>query len=117
MELSTSTSVTSLREKMSAKPSIDKTPIYLDPFWSEAEEPYGGSILRAETDPAVTPSYYKKGNLECYDVQKASMGLTKYQGYLEGCVQKYLWRWEEKNGKQDLKKALEYLVKLIETLE
>jgi hypothetical protein len=64
----------------------------------------------------VKPTYYRKNGLECYDVQLASMGLTKYQGYLEGCAQKYLWRWEEKNGKQDLEKAVEYLSKLLETL-
>jgi hypothetical protein len=45
------------------------------------------------------------------------MGMVKYQGYLEGCAQKYLWRWEQKNGKQDLEKAVEYLGKLLETLE
>ena len=45
----------------------------------------------------VKPSYYRRNGLECYDVQQASMGLVKYQGYLEGCAQKYLWRWEQKN--------------------
>ena len=68
-------------------------------------------------DSAVCPDYYKRDGLECYDVQRASMGLVKYQGYLEGCAQKYLWRWEQKNGKQDLEKAIEYLAKLLETLE
>lgn len=65
----------------------------------------------------VKPNYYRRNGLECYDVQLASMGLVKYQGYLEGCAQKYLWRWEQKNGKQDLEKAVEYLSKLIETLD
>lgn len=68
-------------------------------------------------DSAVRPEYYKRDGLECYDVQRASMGLIKYQGYLEGCAQKYIWRWEQKNGKQDLEKAIEYLAKLLETLE
>lgn len=68
-------------------------------------------------DPAVQPNYYKKDGLECYDAQKASLGLSKFQGYLEGCVYKYLWRWEDKNGKQDLEKAAVYLAKLIETVE
>ena len=66
---------------------------------------------------SVKPRYYRKNGLECYDIQRASMGLKKYQGYLEGCVQKYLWRWEEKNGKEDLQKAIEYLTKLLETVE
>lgn len=66
---------------------------------------------------AVLPTYYKKENLECYDVIRATMGPTKYQGFLWGNIQKYLWRWEDKNGKQDLEKAAEYLSKLIETLD
>lgn len=66
---------------------------------------------------SIRPNYYIKEGMQCYEVQRASMGLVKYQGYLEGCAQKYLWRWEDKNGKEDLEKAVEYLVKLLETLE
>lgn len=83
---------------------------------SKSNEVAGQSFGLTPVDPAVRPDYYKKAGLECYEVQRASMGLTKYQGYLEGCAQKYLWRWEDKNGKQDLEKAIEYLVKLVETL-
>lgn len=116
MERSTSTFATTLTAKMSDKPFTEATPTDFDDFWNSAEPQFGGLTLQVD-DPAVRPNYYKKGGLECYDVQKASMGLIKYQGYLEGCAQKYLWRWEEKNGKQDLQKAVEYLVKLIETLD
>lgn len=35
-------------------------------------------------------------------------------GYLEGCAIKYLSRWREKGGVQDLRKARHYLDKLIE---
>ena len=35
--------------------------------------------------------------------------------YLEGCATKYLSRWRQKNGLQDLEKALHYHEKLIET--
>lgn len=36
-------------------------------------------------------------------------------GYLEGCSTKYITRWRKKNGVQDLRKALHYLDKLIES--
>lgn len=36
-------------------------------------------------------------------------------GYLEGNVVKYVSRWKDKNGVEDLKKAQHYLQKLIET--
>lgn len=36
-------------------------------------------------------------------------------GYLEGNVVKYVTRWKDKGGVEDLKKARHYLDKLIET--
>lgn len=36
-------------------------------------------------------------------------------GYLEGNIIKYISRWKDKNGLQDLEKARHYLDKLIET--
>ena len=33
------------------------------------------------------------------------------QGYLDGCVTKYVSRWRKKNGVQDLEKALHYFEK------
>jgi hypothetical protein len=36
-------------------------------------------------------------------------------GYLEGNIIKYLSRWKDKGGIEDLKKAQHYLQKLIET--
>jgi len=35
-------------------------------------------------------------------------------GYLEGNVVKYVSRWKDKGGLEDLKKAQHYLTKLIE---
>ena len=65
----------------------------------------------------TNPDYYFRNGMECYDAQLASVGLSKFQGYLECCIFKYMWRWEEKNGKEDLQKAAVYLAKLIETVE
>ena len=36
-------------------------------------------------------------------------------GYLEGNIVKYISRWKDKGGLEDLKKAQHYLQKLIET--
>jgi hypothetical protein len=38
------------------------------------------------------------------------------RGFLEGNVIKYLWRWREKNGLEDLKKARWYLDRLITSI-
>lgn len=36
--------------------------------------------------------------------------------YTLGCATKYLWRWRDKNGIQDLEKALHYLQKTKESM-
>lgn len=56
--------------------------------------------------------YNKKGKLECWDVI-----LDQEMDFLEGNVLKYLWRYKEKNGVEDLKKAKVYLEKLISEVE
>lgn len=38
-------------------------------------------------------------------------------GYFEGNIVKYVSRWKDKNGVEDLKKAMHYLQKLIELTE
>ena len=38
-------------------------------------------------------------------------------GYLEGNIVKYISRWKEKNGVDDLRKAQHYLAKLIEVAD
>jgi hypothetical protein len=43
--------------------------------------------------------------------------LANQLGYLEGNVVKYVSRWKEKGGVQDLHKARHYLEKLIEVTE
>ena len=39
-----------------------------------------------------------------------------YRGYLKGNVLKYVWRYEKKNGVEDLEKAQWYLKRLIDSL-
>ena len=73
---------------------------------------------RAETvhDAVEHPSHYCKGGVECLDAIKAALG-DKYEGFLAGNVLKYVYRYPDKNGVEDCKKAAFYLNKLIEVLE
>ena len=61
----------------------------------------------------ISPKHYK-GEIECIQAIKASMSKIEYMGYLKGNVQKYMWRYREKNGLEDLQKAKVYLEWLIE---
>lgn len=70
-----------------------------------------------KTDNVNHPKHYCKGGLECIQVIKAQLTPEQNIGYLYGNVLKYMWRWPEKNGVEDLRKAKHYLEWLIESLE
>lgn len=68
-----------------------------------------------EHDAVNHPNHYCKGGVECLDAIKAALG-DKYEGFLAGNVLKYVYRYPDKNGVEDCKKARFYLDKLIEEL-
>lgn len=60
------------------------------------------------------PTYYKKGDVECIDAIKAAVSTLKgFEAVCTANVIKYMWRWKEKGGSSDLKKAKWYLDCLI----
>lgn len=63
------------------------------------------------------PKHYCKGGIECIQVIKAQLTPEQNIGYLYGNVLKYMWRWPDKNGLEDLRKAKHYLEWLIEEVE
>ena len=64
------------------------------------------------------PSHYTKGNIECIDaIDSATTGKSGIEAVCVANIIKYLYRYEEKNGIEDVKKAKWYLNKLISELE
>ena len=63
-------------------------------------------------DNVNRPSHYRKGKVECIDAIKSATG-DGYQFYLQGNVIKYMWRFNHKNGLEDLQKAQWYLSELM----
>lgn len=61
------------------------------------------------------PNHYCQGGIECIKAIEASMTPEGFQDYCKGNVLKYIWRWRDKAGVQDLEKALVYLNWLIES--
>ena len=59
-------------------------------------------------------SYYNKSSMECYDAILGMMGRDGLERFCQGNIIKYLWRYKDKNGLQDLLKAKAYLNKLID---
>lgn len=69
------------------------------------------------TDNVNSPSHYGQGKIECIEYIKDFLTQEEYIGYLRGNIAKYLHRWREKNGLEDLKKSEWYLKELIKTVE
>ena len=69
-------------------------------------------------DPVKAPAHYAgDGVITCKDALKSMLTnskLSPIQGYWIGCLFKYVWRFEHKNGIQDLEKARECLDMLIQ---
>ena len=60
-----------------------------------------------------SPPHYKQGDVECIEAIKAATE-DGYQGYLQGNIMKYIWRYRAKGQAiNDLKKAQWYLKELI----
>ena len=64
-------------------------------------------------DAVQHPSHYTQGGIECIDAIRASMTADGFTDYCKGNIIKYIWRWRDKGGVEDLRKASVYLDWLI----
>lgn len=65
------------------------------------------------TDKVNKPDHYTSGTIECIDYIKDSLSREEWIGYLRGNIVKYMHRFRNKNGIEDLSKAEKYLDWLI----
>lgn len=69
------------------------------------------------SDMVQHPKHYNQGGIECIDaIKAATVGKTGIQAFCVGNAIKYLFRYEEKNGLQDVEKAKWYIERLIQEL-
>jgi hypothetical protein len=60
----------------------------------------------------INPSHYKDTtSIECIDAMILVLGKSGTLEYCKGAAFKYLWRFKNKNGLEDLKKAQWYISK------
>lgn len=63
------------------------------------------------------PAHYTQGGIECIDaLAAATVGKTGIAAVCVANAIKYLWRYEDKNGIEDVEKARWYVDKLIQVL-
>ena len=59
------------------------------------------------------PPHYTKGNIETIDAIQSALSTEGFYAFCQGQIIKYVWRYEHKNGVEDLEKADWYLKRLI----
>ena len=70
------------------------------------------------TDMVNHPKHYNQGGIECIDALKAAtVGKRGIEAVCVANVIKYCWRYEEKNGIEDVRKAKFYIERLLKELE
>lgn len=83
--------------------------------WDEFNQTEAKKIIES-FDTVQRPAHYNQSGIECIDAIAASMSAEEFQAYLKGNVQKYLWRYQHKNGLEDVRKAQWYLDRLVKEL-
>ena len=106
--------------------SDDKLAIAYDHIYKNSEARLDGSYLKNEDikmdenvpDMVNHPQHYTQGGIECIDALKAAtVGKRGIEAVCVANVIKYLWRYEEKNGIEDVRKAKWYIERLLKELE
>jgi hypothetical protein len=64
-------------------------------------------------DVQVGGNHYTSKSVQPWEAMESWMSEEAFKGYIWGNVIKYMARWEDKGGVEDLKKAQHYLDKLI----
>ena len=72
-------------------------------------------FCRKVTSEAVNhPSHYNQGKYECIDVMLETFGREATKSFCLLNAFKYIWRTGEKNGNEDIEKAIWYLNEFLE---
>ena len=65
-------------------------------------------------ESTLDPNYYQQNGQDLIDHLSEIFNADMFIGFMTGNIFKYLTRWQQKNGVEDLEKAQVYLNRLIE---
>ena len=69
---------------------------------------------KLEKETVNHPDHYNSDGIECIDAMIASQGVDDVRAFCICNAFKYIWRYQSKNGIEDIKKAIWYLNKFVE---
>lgn len=94
---------------------LDGSHLDTSPFCEAIEEAHKAL---SKPDMVNHPKHYTQGGIECIDALKAAtVGKRGIEAVCVANVIKYCWRYEEKNGIEDVRKAKFYIERLLKELE
>lgn len=64
--------------------------------------------MNDEYDVVTNPKHYTNGDIQCIDAMESAYGIDVVMAFCQGNAFKYQWRFPNKNGIEDLKKAQWY---------
>jgi hypothetical protein len=95
--------------------NVEETP-WFNPVEGECKDGFCPMPQR-KVEMVHHPDHYNVGNIECIDAIESALSPDQFAGFCRGNAIKYIWRCDSKGGKEDLKKALWYLERLIDKLD
>lgn len=101
-------------DSMEAVEEIEKATLLLSKIEDEDGD---GRLMSVEnaSENVNSPPHYTQGKVECIDALAAATAHLKgIEAVCVGNVIKYVWRYKDKNGIEDLQKAMWYLDRLIQ---
>lgn len=88
-------------------------------YWELTDDAKADVLHDADTehDSVNHPSHYTAGGIECIEALKAATTrLTGIEAVCTANAIKYLWRWKDKNGAEDIRKAIWYCERLLKEI-
>ena len=79
------------------------------PMWERMLTELAQTAEDMKPDPVNHPAHYTECSLECIDVMLAVFGRRAVTDFCIINAFKYMWRYDHKNGLEDLQKAERYL--------
>ena len=98
-------------------PLVECSPVRLDnvvKHLNRQKELVNAGATIKTSEKVNSPAHYNNGSIVCIDAIESMLTKEEFVGFLRGNILKYQWRYKQKNGAEDLKKAQWYFDKLKE---